>query len=350
MIRTIPSLLGPTASGKTAAALALAVRRPIEIISVDSALVYRGMDIGTAKPTRNERAQIPHHLIDIRDPSDAYSVANFRIDTLRVINEIVSRGRTPFLVGGTMFYYKALIQGINDLPSSDPEIRAELDADAVRRGWPKLHIWLEKIDPRTAARIDKNDSQRIKRALEVFLITRKPMSVFLTKAHKSPSLSLNKASYISSDSEIVLRDIKEQVLETCVSHMANNTLSYYKFCPITLEPSNRSVLHERITIRFDNMLTAGFIEEVENLRRRADLHTRLPSIRCVGYRQVWEFLEGKTDYKSMRNKCIFATRQLCKHQLTWLRSIPDRIIVDCSDPNANVLAVNALERVIDEQV
>ncbi|MDU0809965.1 MAG: tRNA (adenosine(37)-N6)-dimethylallyltransferase MiaA [Burkholderia sp.] len=308
-IITIPSLLGPTASGKTATALALSVSKKIEIISVDSALIYRGMDIGTAKPTQNEREQIPHHLIDIRDPSDTYSIANFLIDALRVIEEVISRGRIPLLVGGTIFYYRALIHGINNLPYSDPAVRAELNEHAVRFGWPALHAWLAQIDPKTAARVNPNDSQRINRALEVFLITRKPISVFLTKTYMPPSV--------------------------------------YRFVPITLEPSNRSILHERITVRFDKMLKAGFVEEVESLRRRVDLHARLPAIRCIGYRQIWEYLEGKTDYKLMRDKCIFATRQLCKRQLTWLRSIPDRTIIDCSSPDAYILGVHALEKMID---
>ncbi|RQS58052.1 tRNA (adenosine(37)-N6)-dimethylallyltransferase MiaA [Burkholderia sp. Bp8984] len=312
---TIACLLGPTASGKTAAALALAARRPIEIVSVDSALVYRDMDIGTAKPTRDERASVPHHLIDIIDPADAYSAAEFRADALRLIGEIAARGRTPLLAGGTMLYYKALTQGLNDLPTADPAVRAELDAEAARDGWPALHARLAQVDPATAARLAPNDSQRIQRALEVFLLSGQPMSVLLAAPRR-----------------------------------ADDAAAAYRFVPVALEPSDRAVLHARIAQRFDAMLDAGFIDEVERLRRREDLHLGLPSMRCVGYRQAWEFLDGDTDYRTMRDKGIFATRQLCKRQITWLRAMPERIVVDCVAPDSTAQALDTLERVLDGRI
>ncbi|HEY4296413.1 MAG TPA: tRNA (adenosine(37)-N6)-dimethylallyltransferase MiaA, partial [Paraburkholderia sp.] len=266
----IPCLLGPTASGKTAAALALAARRPVEIISVDSALVYREMDIGTAKPTAEERAAAPHHLIDIIDPADAYSAAQFRADTLRLTAEIHARGRLPLLVGGTMLYYKALTQGLNDLPTADADVRATLDADAAREGWPALHARLAAIDPVTAARLAPNDSQRIQRALEVFLLSGETLSALLAAPAR--------------------RDDADAA---------------WRFVPIALEPSERSVLHARIEQRFDAMLAGGFIDEVVKLRERGDLLPEMPSMRCVGYRQVWEYLDGAVDYSTMRDKGVF---------------------------------------------
>ena len=310
-VTPIACLLGPTASGKTAAALAFAARRPVEIISVDSALVYREMDIGTAKPTAEERALVPHHLIDIVDPLDAYSAADFRADTLRLVGEIVARDRVPLLVGGTMLYYKALTQGLNDLPGADPEVRAALDADAARDGWPGLHARLAAVDPVTAARLAPNDSQRIQRALEVFMLTGQPMSAWLAAPPR-----------------------------------VDEAARPWQFTPIALEPSDRSVLHERIARRFDMMLAAGFVDEVKRLRARGDLHPGLPSMRCVGYRQVWEYLDGAIDHDTMRDKGVFATRQLCKRQLTWLRSMPERIVVDCCADDATAQALDAIERLI----
>jgi tRNA dimethylallyltransferase len=314
----VACLLGPTASGKTAAALAYAAQsaqsaahgRVVEIVSVDSALVYRGMDIGTAKPSAAERAAVAHHLIDIVDPADAYSAANFRADALRVTGEIVARGNVPLLVGGTMLYYRALTHGLNDLPGADAEVRAALDADAAREGWPALHARLGAVDPATAARLAPNDSQRIQRALEVFMLTGQPMSTLL--AAPTPRTDL---------------------------------AARYRFVPVALEPSDRSVLHERIAARFDAMLAAGFIDEVKALRARGDLHAGLASMRCVGYRQAWEYLDGATDYDTMRDKGIFATRQLCKRQLTWLRSMPERIVVDCCAADATAQAVAAVTHI-----
>jgi tRNA dimethylallyltransferase len=307
----IPCLLGPTASGKTAAALALAARRPVEIISVDSALVYREMDIGTAKPTAEERAVAPHHLIDIVDPTDAYSAAQFRADTLRLTGEIHARGRLPLLVGGTMLYYKALTQGLNDLPAADPDVRATLDADAAREGWPAMHARLAEVDPVTAARLAPNDSQRIQRALEVFLLTGQAMSALLA----APARPGDEAAA-------------------------------WRFVPIALEPSDRGVLHARIEKRFDAMLAGGFVDEVVKLRERGDLQPEMPSMRCVGYRQVWEYLDGAVDYPTMRDKGVFATRQLCKRQLTWLRSMTERVVVDCCDPHATARVLDQIEALI----
>jgi tRNA dimethylallyltransferase len=309
--RRIACLLGPTASGKTAAALAFAQRQPVEIISVDSALVYRGMDIGTAKPTAEELALAPHHLIDIIDPTESYSAAQFCNDALKLVTEIEARGRIPLLVGGTMLYYMALTRGLNDLPEANPEIRAALDEEAARDGWPALHARLAVIDPETAARLAPNDSQRIQRALEVFMLSGRALSAIL----KDPKQSRE---------------------------------SEPEFVPIALEPSDRSVLHKRIEKRFDDMLKAGLIEEVEALRARGDLTPAMPSMRCVGYRQVWEYLDRTIDYATMRDKGVFATRQLCKRQLTWLRSIEDRRIVDCAIAGATEAALEQINTVIEE--
>jgi len=295
-------LLGPTASGKTAAALALAEQLPLEIVSIDSALVYRQMDIGTAKPSAAERAAVPHHLIDIIDPAASYSAAQFHDDARRLIGEIIARGRTPLLVGGTMLYYKALCNGLNAMPSADTAIRAQLDADAARDGWPALHARLAEIDPASAARLAPNDSQRIQRALEVWLLTGHTLSAL----HSAP------------------RQATEQP---------------WQYLPLALEPSERALLHERIATRFDTMLASGLIDEVAQLRARGDLHPDLPSIRCVGYRQIWDYLDGVTDLATARDKGIFATRQLCKRQLTWLRSIPERHSIDCNLPDATAMAV-----------
>ncbi|WP_434660928.1 tRNA (adenosine(37)-N6)-dimethylallyltransferase MiaA [Paraburkholderia sp. A3BS-1L] len=323
----IACLLGPTASGKTAAALTYASQqakaanatqaRTVEIVSVDSALVYRGMDIGTAKPSAEERAAAAHHLIDIVDPAEAYSAANFRADALRVTGEIVARGNIPLLVGGTMLYYKALTQGLNDLPGADPAVRAQLDAEAARDGWPALHARLAQVDPATAARLAPNDSQRIQRAIEIFMLAGQPMSALLAAPRTNAT--------------------------------REDEAARYRFVPIALEPSDRGVLHRRIEQRFDAMLAAGFIDEVKALRARGDLDPNLPSMRCVGYRQAWEYLDGTIDYATMRDKGVFATRQLCKRQLTWLRAMPERIVVDCCAANATAQAVAAISAVTHAQ-
>lgn len=293
----VVSIMGPTASGKTAAALAIAEQIPSEIISVDSALVYREMNIGTAKPTDDERARVPHHLIDILDPLESYSVMQFREDTLRLSAEIIARGKLPLLVGGTMLYFKGLKDGLDVLPQADAALRAELDAEAALIGSPAMHAKLEKLDPATFARLKPNDSQRIQRALEIIALTGRPMSELLAQAPKS-ELPFN-------------------------------------LLPIALEPSDRSVLHARIATRFDAMLhDGGLINEVKALRARGDLHLGLPSMRCVGYRQSWEYLDGDYGLAELREKGIVATRQLAKRQLTWLRSMPDRHVIDCLAPDA----------------
>lgn len=288
----IIAIMGPTASGKTAAALAIAREVPAEIISVDSALVYREMNIGTAKPNAEELAAAPHHLIDIIDPSESYSVAQFLNDSARLVKEIQGRGKLPILVGGTMMYYKALINGIDDLPPADPTIRAQLDADMAEIGAPGLHARLAQVDSITAARLQPNDSQRIQRALEIYQLTGQAMSSLIAQQPRAAAP--------------------------------------FDLLPISLEPSDRSFLHERIAKRFDIMLEQGFIEEVRQLKRRPDLNADLPSIRCVGYRQAWDYLDGSIDYQEMRERGIIATRQLAKRQLTWCRSIPERLIVDCT--------------------
>ena len=296
------ALAGPTASGKTAAAMAIAQQHEVEIISVDSALVYQGMDIGTAKPTAAELAAVPHHLIDIRDPLNAYSAAEFVQDAERLIADINARGKTALLVGGTMLYFKALIDGLDDMPKADAATREKIARDALERGWPALHAELALVDPVTAERLKPNDSQRISRALEVFKLTGSPLSHFQTKN--------------------ATKDIAARA---------------YKYCPtslISLEPSDRSWLHVRIAHRFDVMLAAGLIEEVKALRARSDLHADLPSMRCVGYRQAWEVLNGTSDMTTLRDKGIFATRQLAKRQITWLRSMPQRQVVACDSPDA----------------
>lgn len=299
------AIMGPTASGKTAAALEIARHIPSEIISVDSALVYRGMDIGTAKPTPNELAAVPHHLIDIIDPSQAYSAAQFCQDALRLVAEISARGKLPLLVGGTMMYFKSLIDGLDELPVADPAIRARLNLEAAAIGTPGLHARLATLDPETAARLKPNDAQRVQRALEIIELTGQKMSQLLAQRPK--------------------------------------TVLPFRLLPIALEPSERSVLHQRIVARFDTMLHGGpghnLIDEVETLRRRGDLHLGLPSMRCVGYRQAWEYLDGDYDLPMLREKGIIATRQLAKRQLTWLRSMPQRISIDClgSAPAAAIL-------------
>ncbi|WP_317205645.1 tRNA (adenosine(37)-N6)-dimethylallyltransferase MiaA [Janthinobacterium sp.] len=301
------AIMGPTASGKTAAALAIARQIPSEIISVDSALVYRGMDIGTAKPTPAERAGAPHHLIDILDPLDAYSVAQFRADTLRLVADITARGKLPLLVGGTMLYFKGLTDGLDDLPGADAALRAELEGDAARIGWPAMHARLAALDPATAARLAPNDAQRVGRALEVIALSGQPMSALLARRAK--------------------------------------TVLPFELLSFALEPSERAVLHARIATRFDAMLAedaenGGLIGEVELLRRRPELHAGLPSMRCVGYRQTWEYLDGAIDFPTLRETGIIATRQLAKRQLTWLRAMPQRIVVDCldADPAGRMLS------------
>ncbi|MBB3214190.1 tRNA dimethylallyltransferase [Herbaspirillum sp. Sphag1AN] len=315
MSSTLPlavAIMGPTASGKTAAALEIARHLPCEIISVDSALVYREMDIGTAKPSAAELASVPHHLIDILDPSESYSAMQFRQDAIRLAQEIRARGKLPLLVGGTMLYFKVLRDGLDELPQADPALRAELDAEAARDGVPAQHARLATLDPITAARLKPNDSQRIQRALEIITLTGQPMSALLTQ---------------KSATELP-----------------------FELLPLALEPGQRAVLHERIAQRFDQMLAGDrLLEEVRRLRARGDLHLGLPSMRCVGYRQAWEYLDGQYDAKELRERGIIATRQLAKRQLTWLRSMPDRIVIDCDRSDATQQVLEQVLEAVNNQ-
>ena len=296
------ALAGPTASGKTAAALAIAQQHAVEIISVDSALVYRGMNIGTAKPTAAELASVPHHLIDIRDPLNAYSAAEFVQDANALMAEITSRGRLSLLVGGTMLYFKALMDGLDDMPKANAALRLEISLEAATKSWPALHAELTLVDPVTAQRLKPNDSQRISRALEIFRLTGLPISHFHQKI--------------------------------ATENIANFSRKQGDSALISLEPKDRSWLHARIAQRFDAMLSGGLIDEVIALRARGDLHADLPAMRCVGYRQAWEVLDGTSPMAELRDKGIFATRQLAKRQITWLRSMPQRRIIACDDPTA----------------
>lgn len=300
------AIAGPTASGKTGLALAiakhLASRGGAEIISVDSALVYKGMDIGTAKPSASELAAVPHHLIDIRDPLQAYSAAEFAQDAMACIQAIWMRGKTPVLVGGTMLYFKALLEGFNDMPSADAQTRADIQAEALLKGWPAMHELLRQVDPQTALRLAPADSQRISRALEVFRISGRALSSF----HQRPAVS-----------------------ET----PTEGQLNWGQVPLLSLEPENRAWLHERIAQRFDDMLLNHFVDEVKTLKARGDLSAELPSMRCVGYRQAWEALDGHLPMAELRDRGVFATRQLAKRQLTWLRSLPHRFVVPADNPD-----------------
>ncbi len=294
-------LMGPTASGKTAVAVELVRHLPVEIVSVDSALVFRDMDIGTAKPDAETLARAPHHLIDIIAPTEAYSAAAFRHDALRLMADITARGRIPLLVGGTMLYFKALREGMSDLPQSNPEVRAALDAEIAEHGIEQLHRELARVDPETAARLHSTDTQRIQRAMEVYRISGQPMSALIRQQtrHELP----------------------------------------YRVLPVALVPPDRSILHARIATRFQQMLEQGLVDELRRLWQKYPLHRDMTSMRCVGYRQAWEYLEGEIDADCLLEKGIAATRQLAKRQLTWLRSTPDIIELDCL---AHDLAQSAL--------
>ena len=283
--------MGPTASGKTGVALELSRRLPVEIISVDSALVYRDMDIGTAKPDRETRSQVRHHLIDVIEPTENYSAAKFRDDALEIMADIVERGRVPLLTGGTMLYFKVLREGLSDLPAANEDTRLVIDAMAADVGWPAIHRELERIDPLTALRLDPNDSQRIQRAMEIFYLSGKTMSELIA-AGKPAELP-------------------------------------YRLISLALVPDDRSVLHQRIADRFELMLELGLINEVRELRDKYDLKPELPSMRCVGYRQSWQYLDGEFGLGTLREKAIAATRQLAKRQLTWLRATNDVREFDC---------------------
>lgn len=287
-------LMGPTASGKTGVAVELAQHLPVELVSVDSALVFRDMDIGTAKPDAATLARAPHHLIDIIDPTEAYSAAAFRHDALRLMADISAKGKIPLLVGGTMLYFKALREGLSELPQSDAAVRAELDAEIAQHGIEALHQRLAEVDPETAARLAPGDTQRVQRAMEIYRLTGSPMSALLKQQtrHELP----------------------------------------YDILSIALVPADRSTLHQRIAVRFQQMLKDGLIDELRMLRAKYPLHRDMTSMRCVGYRQAWEFLEGEIDEAELMEKGIAATRQLAKRQLTWLRSMPDNIELDCLQP------------------
>ncbi|GEA62626.1 tRNA (adenosine(37)-N6)-dimethylallyltransferase MiaA [Vibrio comitans] len=300
-------LMGPTASGKTELAIRLRQRFPIELISVDSALIYKGMDIGTAKPTAEEQAAAPHRLIDIIDPVESYSAADFRRDALQLMDEITAQGKIPMLVGGTMLYYKALLEGLSPLPAADQEIRAQIEQEATQKGWQALHDELKQIDPVSAERIHPNDPQRLSRALEVFRISGKSLTE-LTQQKGEP----------------IPYDVKQ----------------------FAIAPQERSQLHRRIELRYEKMVEAGFEDEVRALHQRTDLHPDLPSIRCVGYRQMWGYLEGEYSFDEAIFKGVCATRQLAKRQITWLRSWKDLTWLDSQNIDhgvetiANVIASN----------
>jgi tRNA dimethylallyltransferase len=329
-------LLGPTASGKSSLALWLAdafkAYRPLEIISVDSALVYKGMNIGTAKPSLVERQQVAHHLIDVIEPHEAYSAARFVTDASHLIREIHARGSFPLIVGGTMLYVKALVDGLHDLPVSEPQVRAQVLKEAQLLGWPSLHVALKEVDPTTAQRLAPNDAQRIGRALELYRQTGKSMSTWLAQAAPGPA-----------------RDLEFEI--------------------VSLEPSQRAVLHQRITQRFETMLAQGFMDEMKTLRARGDLSPEMASMRCVGYRQAWEWLDEQEQVRvqigdqgkdrpnlslpskappiqEMIEQGIIATRQLAKRQLTWLRSMPSRHVIDCLDPTLKPQALEYLKKSI----
>ena len=298
-------LMGPTASGKTALAVSLVERFPLEIISVDSALVYRDMNIGTAKPDAATLSWAPHHLLDIRDPTESYSAAAFCADAQRLMADITARGKVPLLVGGTMLYFRALLQGLDDLPRADPALRKKREIEAASRGWPALHVELAHIDPLTAQRLSPNDSQRIGRALEIYQLTGKPMSALLDQAQ---------------------------------------TALPYRVLQLALIPSDRAVLHQRIATRFDTMLAEGLLDEVEALRKTYALTSDLPAMRAVGYRQAWAYLEGVIDRAGLREQGLAATRQLAKRQLTWLRSWPDAVVLDALADDLDAQAFDQVAR------
>ena len=315
------SIAGPTAAGKTATALAIAREFECEIISVDSALVYRGMDIGTAKPAAHELAAVPHHLIDIRDPLHAYNAAEFARDAASLIRSIRARGKLPLLVGGTMLYFKALFQPLDAMPAADPAIRAAIEQEAQAIGWPAMHAQLAQVDPATAARLAPADSQRIGRALEVWRSAGVPFS------------------------QLQLRSRVSDPDDAQIKGHANPQAPL-----ISLEPQDRAWLHARIAERFDTMLAQGLVQEVEGLRARGDLHAALPSMRCVGYRQVWDVLDGTSPLAQLRDKGIFATRQLAKRQITWLRSMPQRHVIASDHGDALQTALATARRLVQAAI
>lgn len=316
------AIAGPTASGKSALSMSIAERYPCEIISVDSALVYRGMDIGTAKPSRTELALVPHHLIDILDPTQSYSAAQFVQDAKRLVEQINTHGKLALLVGGTMLYFKALIEGIDTMPVATPQIRAEIDEEAARLGWPAMHAQLAQVDAITAARLSPNDSQRIQRALEVFRASGQPISFYHQK-----------------------NDRKQHAAGINTAHNATDSIASIPM--ISLEPEGRTWLHARIAQRFEQMLQNGLIDEVRQLKARSDLHLDLPSMRCVGYRQTWEMLDGLYSEADLKDKGIAATRQLAKRQITWQRGMQapafNKHVIAADSATATQDALNLIE-------
>ncbi len=298
-------LMGPTASGKTGVAVELVQRMSVELISVDSALVFRDMNIGTAKPDAATLARAPHHLIDIIDPTGAYSAAAFRHDALRLMADITARGKIPLLVGGTMLYFKALREGLSPLPQADAALRAELDAEIAQHGIAHLHAELAKVDAATAARLHSTDTQRIQRAMEIYRLSGQPMSVL-------------------------------------IKHQEQDKLPY-RILSIALIPSDRAVLHQRIATRFAEMLQQGLVDELRGLREKYELNPNMTSMRCVGYRQAWQFMQGEINAAQLRDTGLAATRQLAKRQLTWLRSTPDIIELDCLLPKLPDLVGRLIE-------
>jgi tRNA dimethylallyltransferase len=346
-MKTLPPaifLMGPTASGKTGVAVELAQHLPVELISVDSALVFRDMDIGTAKPDAATLARAPHHLIDIIAPTEAYSAAAFRHDALRLMADITARGKIPLLVGGTMLYFKALREGLSPLPQADAEVRARLDAIIAQHGIEHLHAELAKVDAETAARLHSTDTQRIQRAMEIYLLTGQPMSALLKKPIATvPSPASGRglgrgASF--GESNPLPQPLSGETTSHSTKPASGQVAGYrewargeyplpYRILPIALVPSDRAVLHQRIATRFEDMLRQGLEDELRMLRKKYPLHRDMTSMRCVGYRQAWEYLEGEITEAELMEKGIAATRQLAKRQLTWLRSMPDNIELDC---------------------
>ena len=301
--------MGPTATGKTELAIELAARVDAEIISVDSAMVYQGMDIGTAKPGPDVLARVPHHLIDIRDPAERYSAGDFRRDALELMDRITAVGRLPVLVGGTMLYFRALLEGLAELPSADPGVRAAIDREAARRSWSGMHRELERVDPEAAARIHANDPQRIQRALEVYYQSGKPMSVLQREGRTEPA--------------------------------------DYRFVRVALIPNDRSRLHQAIEARFDQMIDMGFVDEVRRLYEREDLHRETPSMRAVGYRQLWDYLSGKLSMDEAQRRAVVATRRLAKRQMTWLRGEEGLACFEAQAEKRDALVFKHLQEALD---
>ena len=311
--QAVIAIVGPTASGKSAIAMQIArtaksLGKTVEIISMDSALVYRGMDIGTAKPSKAEMQEVRHHGIDIAEPEDPYSAAKFAHDAKQWLKEIRARNNIPLIVGGTMLYWRALAHGLSNMPAASPEIRADIESRAVKLGWPAIHDELREVDPETAARLEKNDTQRVQRALEIYLQSGKPMSEWLQEQPKDSGRGDGSGSGDSDDH--------------------NTPINLHL---ISIEPSDRSVLHDRIAKRFDIMMAEGFLDEMKALHQNPRLHPDLPSMRAVGYRQAWDYLDGNISFQEFQDQAIAATRQLAKRQLTWLRGIQTKEVVDSLD-------------------